>query len=280
MKKILFYMLGLVILLTSCEEIAPVVTPLMGPPSDTIPDVDDQLRQVLIEEFTGVRCVQCPGGSAEVENLLAIHGNQLIAVQIHAGDFAPPFNESLYDFRTQEGEDIINYLGNPLTYPSAVVNRKLYTGENDLQLGKNSWAGYIDLEKNELPKVKLGMTIDYDENNHRVDVQVRALVQEDIMDADIRISLMLTESGIEDVQDSPQGKITDYEHKHVLRDMFTPYNGDIVPSPMLAGADELYEYSLDLDDNWNAEKCSVVAFISLAGEKLDVLQATEQKVLE
>ena len=281
MKKILFFAFGLGVLLTSCEEIAPTVTPLTGPIIDTVPDVGDQLRQVLIEEFTGVRCVQCPGGSAEVENLLAIHGNQLIAVQIHAGDFAPPFtNESMYDFRTQEGEEIINYLGNPLTYPSAVVNRRLFDDEIDLQLGKNSWAGYIDIEKGEAPKVKIALELDYDEASNRINAEVTTFVEEDVMDPDVRISLMLTESGIVDLQDTPDGKNFDYEHKHVLRDMLTPFNGDIVPSPLLTGSQNQFNYSIEVASGWDVEKCTVIAFISLAGGTLDVLQAIERKVVE
>ena len=281
MKKILFFAFGLGILLTSCEEIAPTVTPLTGPVVDTVPDVGDQLRQVLIEEFTGVRCVQCPGGSAEVENLLAIHGSQLIAVQIHAGDFAPPFtNESMYDFRTQEGDEIINYLGKPLTYPSAVVNRRLFDDELDLQLGKNSWAGYIDIEKAETPKVKIALELEHDEVANRINADVTLFVEEDVMDPDIHLSLMLTESGIVDLQDTPDGKIFDYEHKHVLRDMLTPFNGDIVPSPLITGTSSQYSYSIDVSPDWNVEKCTVIAFVSLAGETLDVLQAIERKVIE
>jgi hypothetical protein len=72
---------------TGCEEIPPTVTPFMGETPDTVVDVTSQQRQVLIEEFTGVRCVQCPAGAAEIETLLALHGDQLVAVAIHAGDF-------------------------------------------------------------------------------------------------------------------------------------------------------------------------------------------------
>ncbi|MDV7402453.1 hypothetical protein RZS08_64120, partial [Arthrospira platensis SPKY1] len=65
---------------------------------------------MLIEEFTGVRCVQCPAGSADIETYLAIHGEQLIAVSIHAGGFSFPFDESVHDFRTEEGEALNSFL--------------------------------------------------------------------------------------------------------------------------------------------------------------------------
>jgi len=49
-------------------------------PVDTTGEV---LRHVLVEEFTGVQCVNCPQGSQLIENLINTHGERLIAVSIH-----------------------------------------------------------------------------------------------------------------------------------------------------------------------------------------------------
>ena len=90
MKKIIYLCL-LTVVLGSCTEIAPVV-PALGD------------RKVLVEEFTGVRCVNCPAGASELENLKGIYGERLVIVSIHAGDFSPPFTDSRFDFRTAEGD--------------------------------------------------------------------------------------------------------------------------------------------------------------------------------
>src|ERR1700741_1300369 len=90
------------------------------------PELGD--RKVLIEEFTGVRCVNCPDGSAEIENLLSLYGGNLVAVSIHSGFFSDPYPDNLYDFRTPEGDQLLNYLGQPLGYPTAVIDRKLFNG--------------------------------------------------------------------------------------------------------------------------------------------------------
>ena len=142
MKKFLylFFVLSLG-LFAGCEEISPEINPQMGPntdPDDPSP-VEDQPRQVLIEEFTGVRCVNCPDGSEAIETLLNIHGEQLVAVSIHSsGSFSVPNDENAYDFRTTEGDNILSFLGEPIGYPTAVVNRKKFPDEFDLQLGKVS----------------------------------------------------------------------------------------------------------------------------------------------
>ena len=111
-KKILLFTF-LTLSISACTEIAPVV-PALGD------------RKVLVEEFTGVRCVNCPAGASELDNLRGIYGDRLVVVSVHAGEFSPPFSDSRFDFRTPEGEALEKRLGAPLGYPTAVINRKQF----------------------------------------------------------------------------------------------------------------------------------------------------------
>lgn len=281
MKNLLLGLaLGIAMLSTSCEEIPPVINPFNGEPGDTIVDIENQKRQVLIEEFTGVRCVQCPAGSAEIATLLAIHGHQLVAVSIHAGDFAPPFTQSLHDFRTTEGEALINFLGPPISYPSAVINRKLFEGENDLILGRNDWAGYIETEKALDPKVKIALKADFNETTRKLDLEVKLYPQEDILDPDVRISILLTESNIQDIQDTPDGKINDYVHKHVLRGMLTNYLGEAITETLTAGNIVTKTYSYTVPAAWKEGDMEAVAFVHLGGSTKEVLQAIGTEIIQ
>ncbi len=54
------------------------------------PFVPSGNRVVLLEEFTGKGCTNCPKGSRELENLLTQFPNNLVAVSLHAGFFANP----------------------------------------------------------------------------------------------------------------------------------------------------------------------------------------------
>jgi hypothetical protein len=275
-RFVLFFLIA-TFTFTACEEIGPEINPAMGEIDnpDTLINVDAQKRQVLIEEFTGVRCVQCPGGAAIIEDLLAIHGDQLVAVALHAGEWAPPFNESLYDFRTQDGDQVLNFLGEPIGYPSAVVNRKLFDGEFDLQLGKNQWAGFIALEAAEEPKVKIALQIEYDGTGRTLDADVTLFVQENILEPDVRLSVLITEDDIIDMQETPEGKKSDYKHKHVLRDYLSNYAGDPITSPMVAGAEINESFSIELKEDWVVDNINVVAFVHVAGASKEVLQAAE-----
>ncbi len=271
-----------VLMWTSCEEIAPVVTGVKPGQVDPGPDLEGQGRQVLIEEFTGVRCVNCPAGSEEIETLLSIHASGLIAVSIHAGEFAPPYQASLYDFRTPDGDQILSYLGEPFGYPTAVVNRRKFEGQFDLQLGKGEWAGYVAEEKGIPPVVRIGIVPSFDTNTRKVTATVTLLVDEDIAHPDVRLSLMITESGIQDLQLTPASSVpkADYVHKHVLRGMMTPYDGVPLTENLSAGNTVTKTFEYELPTGWKEEHCELIAFVSLNGQEKDVLQAEQVPLLE
>ncbi|MEY3367575.1 MAG: hypothetical protein RI973_730 [Bacteroidota bacterium] len=270
-----------ILFLAGCEEVAPVITGAREQENPG-PDLEGQQRQVLIEEFTGVKCVNCPAGSQEIETLLSIHGQQLVAVSIHAGEFAPPYQESVYDFRTQEGEQVLSYLGEPFGYPTAVVNRRKFDGQFDLQLGKGEWAGYIEEEKALPPKVRIGIERGFNPASRRLDIDVTLLVDEDITADDIRLSIMVTESGIKDLQLTPASSQpkADYVHKHVLRGMVTPYDGVGITENLTAGTLLVKSFSYEVPASWVAENCEILAFVSLFGDQKDVLQAQQIHMVE
>jgi len=284
MKKLSFFFFLLAGLLwLGCEEIPPKINPSMGGnnPNEPTP-AEDQQRQVLIEEFTGVRCVNCPAGSSAIEDLLGIHGQRLVAISIHAGSFAPPYPESLYDFRITEGVSLLSYLGEPLGYPTAVVNRKLFDGEFDRQLGRQQWAGFIAQELLEEPAVKIDIRNTYNDEDRKLEVAATLYVQENLTGEEARISVAITESDIQDLQLTPESGTPDpsYKHKHVLRDMLTSYDGDPISETLAAGAVIEKAFSTTLPTGWVAGNCHVIVFVNLGGDRRAVLQVHQAGVAE
>lgn len=280
MKKIISILLIGALYWSSCEEIPPVLNPDMGGNNNNPTPVENQQRQVLIEEFTGVRCVNCPAGSEAIQTLLGIHGERLVAVSIHAGFFSPPYPENQYDFRTTEGNSLLTYLGEPLGFPTAVVDRKLFTGEQDLQLGQSQWAGFIAEEQTLPPSVKIGIEPDFNTNTRELKVKATLYVQEDIPYPDVHISVMITESNIADEQLTPAGKNPNYVHRHVLRGMMTSYDGDPVTEFLAASVVITRDFTMMLPDSWVADNCHVVVFLHKGGTNKEVYQVHEVKVTE
>lgn len=281
MKKHILLLAAAIFFLSACDEIEPTVTGSMGGEVIESP-VEDQLRQVIIEEFTGVRCVQCPAGSAFIQDLLAQHGERLIAVSIHAGSFSFPYSDSQFDFRTEEGNQLISYLNEPFGYPSASVNRKLFPGQFDLQLGQGDWAGYIASELAIAPKLRINIEPDFNAANRELTAKVTLFVDEAITDPDVRLSLMITESNIADLQLTPASSTpqVDYKHKHALRGMLTNYDGQPITESLSAGAKIEKTFSFTMPAEWKEDECEIVAIVSLNGASKEVLQAHQVHVVE
>jgi hypothetical protein len=249
-----------IISILSCKEIAP-----------TIPPLGD--RKVLIEEFTGVRCVNCPAGASEIENLKATYGDRLIVISVHAGDFAPPYSDSKYDFRTPEGIELEKFLGAPLGYPSAVVNRK--KSGNSFQAFRSAWAGLIAAESNAPSVVNMGFTKNYNASTRDLSIDIKIVPTENIAEA--RLTIALTESSIKDQQETPQGKQADYSHKYVLRKMLTKFDGDPL-SNLTVNTTISKNFTAKIPQNWQIENCRIIAFIHKSGEDKSVLQVGELKI--
>ena len=273
MKKLVF--LFLIVFLYSCKENCPVVPD--RPPIDSD-------RKVLVEEFTGVGCVQCPQGSVELENLLGIYGENLVVVSIHAGDFVNPLPQSNFNFKTDEGEALINYLGSPPFYPSAVVNRKDFDGGNyRLQTGRNNWVSFIDQELDEDPKIIVNVAKTYDADTRELEVEITGVALEDIT-GELRLTIMITESNIVDAQLDDQaasGIVLDYVHKHAFRTTMTNFDGEKFTDQMAEGDNYSMTKTMTLPEEWVVAECEIIAFVNLIdGQNKEVLQAGSAHVID
>lgn len=233
-------------------------------------------RRVLVEEFTGVKCVNCPEGSKKIEELVAQHGEYIIPISIHSGFFSNPYDSSLYDFRTPQGTNLESNLLGPVSgYPAATVNRTLYGNETELPISLSKWAGYIIQDILQAPKVEVDITPTYDTTSRQLSVTVDLDFAETVTEP-LGISVVITEDDIVDYQLDKGGLKSDYNHKHVLRTMLTNYAGDAIAiGQTKAGSTPSFTYTFTLPPNWNEDKCEIIAFVSHKGAKLDVLQANK-----
>lgn len=265
MKKLIVLLLA-VVMVWGCKENPPEIPALGGGTNST--------RKVIVEEFTGVRCVNCPSGSAEIENLLALHGENLIAISIHSGYFSEPYEESQYDFRTDDGDAIASLLGEPEAFPSAVINRKQFANEPLRQVNQQSWAGYIQNELNEEPKLNIALESSFDDASNDADVTVTIVPLTNISGT-LGLTVLITESNIVDYQLLPTGKDATYTHKHVFRGLMSPgVNGQALSS-LVTGVAQSFTFSKLIPEEWNPDNCHIVAFVHQVGPNFDVLQAEE-----
>lgn len=257
--------------LSSCDDRVPI---LYDAPSK----LGDQ--KLIIEEFTGVQCVNCPQGSDEIASFVAAYPGKVIPVSLHAGYFATPVpGKSTQDFRTADADFLYDYIGPAPFYPSAVFNRKVFTN-SDLVYNQPSWAGIVQKVLESNSKYGLSLQTSFNETNRELTVTISGIAKEDIND-NILAHVMITESNIVEWQKYPnaQGFIPDYVHKHVLRGIVSNFTGDKVATNPTAKQEFSKTYKYTVPDNWVAENCEVVGFISYSAKK-EIIQAESKDLVD
>lgn len=265
----------------SCEEVPVQVIPVAEQGECATIDrsiIEAQQRQVLIEEFTGVRCVNCPEGSEEIKALINQYGEQIVAISIHSGFFSNPYPESLFDLRTNVGDALLNFLGAPLGYPAAIINRKNFGSGTRLHLGRPSWANAVITELNSEPEVKIGLETAFQPTDRSLQINI-SLLFETAQTETVRLSVFIVENNVQDYQETPAGLQSDYVHDHVLRSSLTSFTGDIIQESTEEGAFFCKQLTTAISSDWKEEDCTVVAFVHSGSEEKIILQAHEVSVV-
>lgn len=266
LKKVLATLFFAPVIFTACEEYEAdeiLVKLTARETQDTTPITQSQDElAILIEDFTGWDCRNCPEGTSILNSLKETYGERLIVSAVHQGIFAKPTAENNnLDLRTPYGDELGSKFGLS-SWPNAVINRKIGP------LGRGDWKTKIQecfANSEHLMNISLGA-----ENTQQgllVSLQVEAV--KDVNEA-LMVTLFITESDIHGVQNNQGTMIEDYSFQHVLR------NNPIVDMPLattgLKGGDKVSKnYYFTSDKSLNLNNCAVVAFVSnSAGEVLQV----------
>ena len=254
-----------------------------------IPDLSVGNRRVLVEEATGVRCSNCPDGAktlASLQGTFANEGRELIVVSMHAaGNFSKPYTgnpANLYDFRSADAQALATYIGGLEGFPSAAINRKLLPNEPSLFVNPHTrWEGVIRTEFAKDYGLDLFLTNEFDQVTRQLNIKID-IVPDQTLTGDNRITVLITQDSIIDLQNEHEVFKPNYVHRHVLRDIVTAIEGDVITEPLATGAIIHKSFSVTLKPEWAEKHCSVVAFINRGGNpnNKEVLQAAEKHVVE
>ncbi len=235
-----------------------------------------------MEEFTGVKCVNCPQAKIEIENLQSadLFGEDFIAVSYHAGFFSSPYPESKGDYRTEQGDNILDFLGQPIGFPSGVINRKQFSGEEDLQIEQfAAWGGFITQELEEEALLAIDLATTYNTDNRVLNVSISITPIQNISQ-DLSLSVLITEDEVVDLQLTPDGIIDDFAQTHVFRAMITNTFGNPINEALIVNQTISQIFSFTLSEEWVAENCKVVAFVHQNNEEKEVLQVEEVALID
>ena len=223
-------------------------------------------RNVLIEDFTGQRCVNCPTATLEIERLMAQYGGDtVIAVGIHSGPFAKSVKGVPYSLYTAEGDEYFNYW-KVESQPKGVVDR---LGTSDYP----SWGTIVRDELSKTAPLVLQVNVSCDVNSRQM--TVTAICQGTDGNTQGKLQLWVIEDGITAFQYMPDGSTNrEYVHNHVFRASVNGTWGTDIN--VVEGVANTTYFDCTLDEAWVPENLWVVGFVY---NNHGVCQATKVKVL-
>ncbi len=227
----------------------------------------DASKHVLIEDFTGQRCVNCPAATDLIRQMQESYGEgNLIAVGIYSGPFGSTVSGRYFPLTTETGNHYYDGLG-ASTQPIARIDRG---APNDITA---TWPTEVYECMQKEATMGLAITNAYDEGARTVGISVDATAFSDV---DGRLQVWVTEDGIVSRQDLADGSTdNDYVHDHVFRAAVNDIDGEAIH--VAGGETETRSFSMALDAEWVAENMSVVAFVF---NDDGVLQVTKAPVVQ
>lgn len=235
-----------------------------------------QNRIILLEEFTGVRCVACPTAHEIIRTIEAAHPNRIVAVGIHAGFQAVPFS-GRPDYRIPEGAAIENLLGGVQGYPQGAVDRLQFSQEPRINTGPGKWEGYVNQRLPQAVIINLQGQASFNPQNRTLSLTVRSHALEPINES-VYLTVGLIESDIIDWQTTPNGVVEDYKHDHILRALLTPFNGSLQANTLQANQVIVKKFIFQVPNNVKPDNAKWYAALHFLGNKKDVLQAAYGKL--
>ena len=249
MKKlsIITIMSSLLLLAASCDKIIDPhkpYTPTSGG------------KTVLIKDFTGARCVNCPAAAETAHELQHQLGtDRIFILSVHAGFLAQPMGQ-FPDFLTDEGTQWYN---NHDSNPLFTVDHVALTDGATLNVEQIDTPVSDALAEPQLFDISINNT--YDEASRRLNVENTFNAMGD-GEGKYYATVCLVEDSIVGWQTVPGGVDREYVFRNVFRGTLNGADGELVSDGSIYVNDSFVtNCSTVLDSIYNADHCYIMTYI-------------------
>lgn len=236
-------------------------------------DVEPTGKTVLIKDFTGARCVNCPAAAEYAHNLQhQLDEDHIFILSVHAGFLAQPVGD-FPNFLTDEGTEWYNnYNANPLF----AVDHVALTEGNTLNEGQIDTPVASALLEEQSFEILVGSN--YDETNRHLQVEVQAIALDDL-DGHFYITVCLVEDNIVGWQTVPGGIDKEYVFRNVFRGTLNGAYGESFEDFHLDTNDTSYfSYSTEINADYNADECYLMVYVYDKSQGDKILQTSVRKI--
>ncbi len=278
----LFVPLALVLGLASCDRIDDPVEGILETIDETydipvLEPLDSDIQRILIEDFTGHQCGNCPNANLVLNALKDANPEAIIPMAIHAGSLALTSEEYPTDWTSGEGNEYWNDLDIPVN-PIGRVNRSDNEGTSLLP---DQWEEALAPMLDATPVVGMQMVLDGAFDASKLFVHVHTTWFADF-DGEAKLAVLILENDLVGPQlwygNSPE-YVVEYLHAHVLRGSITGAKGEVAATNPSQGDAAQFDYALTWNNEWSKTNAEVVAVLTDVATGR-VLQTISQDVTE
>ncbi|MFZ4613874.1 MAG: Omp28-related outer membrane protein [Bacteroidia bacterium] len=244
------------------------------------------IKKVLVEDYTGHTCGNCPEAAIILHGLLESPiKNNIVPMAIHAGSFALPQNPDFtMDFRTPVGNELdakfgISAVGNP----NGMIDRFGYPNTQHI-IYHSDWQSKVESRVSIPPPLFISIKNSFFSVSNKIKCQIKTNIV-NTLSGEYKLSVFLIEDSIiadqKDYSLPSPSHVVNYNHMHVLRASFNGTYGDVIASNPNGTASNPVQFKkehiLNYNQAWNKNHLYVVAFV-YNSQTYEVIQAEYRKI--
>lgn len=243
---------------------------------------------VLVEDYTGHKCPNCPAGATIAEQLEATHPGRVFVASIHAGPSATGITafqetdaEFPQDFTNPDGLAYAIFFANGYGFvgnPRGTVNRKY---GSTMFMNPNDWtSNTINTLDSNVLRVNIQSKVNYYSETRGMFLHIEVEAKQDLPSTARAVVYFIQDSLIAPQKDGAS-TITDYHHHNIHR---CNIDGKPWGSPILAGDSSLVSgqkaylnYSYKIPTEYDPAGCHLLIYVSDDATK-EIYQVIEQSI--
>jgi hypothetical protein len=281
-----FFFIGVATLLfSSCKEVGTVVDLGKSKPLGLVLDTvytetvqSPELKNVLIEEFTGVRCINCPRGHAEIRSLKQMYVSRVLSLSFHSfiQSEVYPNSKELKSVIAQRIEDFLVYPGYK---PNGAVDRVNFSGGQSICIDYLDWATYVPQRLSVPTPVNLSIDPTFNATTGELLVDVKSHFTQNQSDT-VKLSLFLVEDSVVAAQLLPNNTVdSNYIHNDIVRAVFSDTLGDKLNHDLKRGTTVQRVYNVNISGKqYEYKHLKLLAFVHRYATTKEILQAKEVEI--
>lgn len=230
-------------------------------------------KTVLIKDFTGARCVNCPAAADYAHNLQHQLGeDRIFILGVHAGYQAQPVGQ-FPDFLTEEGTTWYN---NNDSNPLFAVDHVSLSEGNTLVVEQLDAPVSNALEEVQSFEISVANTYHADTRQLMVATHVTALAD---YEGEFNVTVCLVEDHIVGWQIVPGGIDKEYVFRNVFRGTLNGAEGEtFCGGAVHQGQSFVLQHNTTINADYDDEQCYVLVYVHDKAQGGKILQTAMQKV--